>query len=288
MASRTRAARYPDAEAASFLAPIMDELTTSRDRGPRGVPRVGLAIRTRLLDAPATVAPWLVRYLENAPASGIARREDVARWVQLLGVLGAREALPTLFDVAIKLAEDPTAHSDRGSSVYAALGQAFEELGEAIVTPLVPFLARERGDVGLLLVLAGDAGVQDERLVTLFVEALDRFPCDAATALLLLGDARALLPLRRRLTALPRTGVDDVWCRAALSLTHAIEELGGDLDARDQRRVDLALETHRALYAARAASANARDRTHSGCGQRRHDEPGDSEHLHGRPSRRTS
>lgn len=274
MVSSTRVARprYPDTEAASFLAPIMAELTTTRDRGPRGVPRISLAIRTRLLDAPPSLAPWLVRYLEMAPARGIARREDVACWVQLLGALGAREALPTLFDVAVKLAEDPEAHADRGSSVYGALGQAFEELADSVVTPLVPFLAREPGDVGLLLVLAADAGVLDDRLLTLFVEALERFPCDAATALLLLGDKRALLPLRRRLAALPTAGVDDDWCRAAMSLTHAIEELGGDLDASDQRRADLALETHRSLYAARAAAANARDRSPKGCGQNRHDD----------------
>jgi hypothetical protein len=250
----------------------MSELTTSREHGPRGVPRISLAIRTRLLDAPAGVAPWLIRYLEMAPARGIARREDVARWVQLLGALDARQALPTLFNVAVKLAEDPEVHPDRGSSVYGALGQAFEEFGEAVVTALVPFLAREPGDVGLLLVLAADAGVLDDRLLILFVEALERFPCDAATALLLLGDKRALLPLRRRLAALPAAGVDDAWCRAAMSLTHAIEELGGHLDAGDQRRADIALETHRALYAARAAAANARDRSTKRCGQSRHDD----------------
>lgn len=271
MASKTRAtrSRHSDAEATTFLAPIMDELATSRDRGPRGVPRVGLTIRTRLLDAPASVAAWLIQYIERAPARGIARREDIARCVQLLGALGARAALPALFGVAVKLAEDPEANPNRGSSVYGALGQAFEEFDEAIVTPLVPFLAREPGDIGLLLVLAGDAGVRDDRLLTLFVEALERFPCDAATALLLLGDKRALLPLRRRLDALPVAGVDDPWCRAAMSLTHAIEELGGQLDARDQRRADVALETHRALDAARARAANARDHSTRGCADRR-------------------
>lgn len=271
MASRARAAwpRDPDAEATTFLAPIMDELTTSRDGGPRGVPRISLSIRTRLLDAPASVVPWLVRYVETSPARGIARREDVARCVQLLGALGASSALPALFGVAVKLGEDPEANPERGSSVYGALGQAFEEYGEAIVTPLVPFLAGTEHDVGQLLVLAGNASVKDERLLTLFVEALERFPCDAATALLLLGDKRALLPLRRRLASLPATGVDDAWCRAALSLTHAIEELGGRLDASDQRRAEIALETHRALYAARAAAANARDQSIKRCGDSR-------------------
>ncbi|MBE7453855.1 MAG: hypothetical protein HS111_34795 [Kofleriaceae bacterium] len=252
----------------TFLAPIMDELATSGDRGPRGVPRVGLSIRTRLLDAPAGVVPWLVRHVEQSPARGIARREEVARSVLLLGALGARAALPALFGVAVKLAEDPEANLERGSSVYGALGQAFEEFGDAIVTPLVPFLADHQGDVGQLLVLAGNAGVGDERLLTLFVEALDDFPCDAATALLLLGDERALLPLRRRLATLPMTGVDDAWCRAVMSLTHAIDEMGGQLGAADERRVDIALETHRALYAAQAAAANARDRWAKGCGDR--------------------
>lgn len=267
MASKARAARPrdPDTEATTFLAPIMEELTTSRDGGPRGVPRVGLSIRTRLLDAPASVVPWLVRYIETAPARGIARREDVARSVQVLGALGARSALPALFGVATKLAEDPEADPERGSSVFGALGQTFEEFGEAIVTPLVPFLAGNERDVGQLLVLVGNAGVVDDRLLTLFVEALDCYPCDAATALLLLGDKRALLPLRRRLATLPATGVDDAWCRATMSLTHAIEELGGQLDAGDERRADVALETHRALYAARAAAANARDRSIKGC-----------------------
>lgn len=271
MASRTRVVRPrdPDVVATTFLAPIMDELTTSRDSGPRGVPRVGLSIRTRLLDAPACVIDWLVRYIEAAPARGIARREDIARSVQLLGALGARTALPALFGVAVKLAEDPEANPERGSSVYGALGQAFEEYGDAIVTPLVPFLAGTEGDVGQLLVLVGNAGVEDDRLLTLFVEALARFPCDAATALLLLGDKRALLPLKRRLGALPATGVDDAWCRAVMSLTHAIEELGGRLDVRDQRRADIALETHRALYSAQAAAANARDRWAKGCGDGR-------------------
>lgn len=271
MASRTRVVRPrdPNVVVTTFLAPIMDELTTSRDPGPWGVPRIGLSIRTRLLDAPASVVDWLVKHVETAPARGIARREDIARSVQVLGALGARSALPVLFEVAVKLAEDPVADPERGSSVYSALGQAFEEFGEAVVTPLVPFLAGTQRDVGQLLELVAHAGVEDDRLLLLFVESLERFPCEAASALLLFGDKRALLPLRRRLGALPRTGVDDAWCRAAMSLTHAIEELGGELDARDRRRADLALETHRALYAAQAEAANARDRWAKGCGDGR-------------------
>ncbi|KAB2897969.1 MAG: hypothetical protein F9K40_12030 [Kofleriaceae bacterium] len=259
--------RDREAEATTFLSPIMDELTRSLAPGPRGVPRVGLAVRTRLLDAPASVVPWLVRFLEAAPARGIARRENVAHAVQVLGALGARSALTALFDVAVKLAEDPEANPERGSPVFGALGQAFEEFGEAIVAPLVPYLARNPGNVGRLLVLAGNAGVADDRLLMLFVEALDGFPCDAASALLLLGDTRAITPLRLRLAALPGKGIDDGWCRAILSVTHAIEVLGGELDARDERRVETALETHRALYAARAAAANARDRAITRCGE---------------------
>jgi len=244
-----------------YLASIVAELTVRYEEHPpvAGLPRVGLALRTRLLDAPASVAAWLTAFVAAAPASGLAQRRDIAQAVQLLGALHAVPALPVLFRLAVRLAEDLRANPDVGSVVYGALAHAFCDLRTEVTTPLAAFVAGEGADLdlGILFALIGGAGVVDHRALGIYVRALERHPAAAATALLLHGDSRVLPALQARLARVAPVGDDDAWCNAILGLTHAIEELGGVLDERDLRRELAAFALDRVLHTRRFAEHEA-------------------------------
>lgn len=248
-------ARTDDEDAIRFLAPVMGELAEEyRQRGGIGVPRIGLALRTRLLDAPPGVAEWLTRFVDAADDVGISENPEVAQAVQVLGALYATSALPSMFRLAVRIAAD-SRDAERTPVVFSALWRAFEDLRAHLIEPFLSFIDGGASAIGRLLVLIAEAGVHDERVFHVLLTALARHPGDAATALLVYGDDRALPALRARLATFWSADAA-TWSRCVSCLVHAIEELGGELDADERCLARAANATERSL--AEAATRRAR------------------------------
>ncbi|WP_052519105.1 SEC-C metal-binding domain-containing protein [Archangium violaceum] len=138
-----------------------------------------------------------------------------------------------------------------GEVLYDALLYALEELGSAVAPAALEALARARTAderLGLLSVLSR-CGVQDERIYAALLVQLQEDPSAGAINLSVYGDPRAIEPLSRVLAAheVDDDSEDLFANQNIIELQHAIEELGGTLDAAQLDKVDRARSSRQRL-----------------------------------------
>jgi SEC-C motif-containing protein/PBS lyase HEAT-like repeat-containing protein len=163
--------------------------------------------------------------------------------VRLLAQLKAPEAISAM---ARRLM-----HSEPGELLYDALLYALEELGPAVAPAALEALASARTAderFGLLSALSR-CGVQDERIYSALLAQLEEDPIAAAMNLSRYGDPRAIEPLKRILSAHEvDEDTEDLFANQnIIELQHALEELGGTLDAAQLDKVARALRSRRRL-----------------------------------------
>ena len=220
----------------------------------------------------AAVAP-LIEILEDrsllmAPGEGWAPIHAAV----LLGELGASEAIPALLE-ALMDEDDSDLFTDEASESLMALGPAALEPVLKAHAELSARLSPDRWADGVLryhlMDLEGilcSLGVQDERIFTTLLGALERTPEHGACCLSLYGDERAIEPLRQ---AFDRCDLDaDVWSmdvEVAGEIRAAIQELDGSLTEEQERRYQRA----RDRQSPRTWSQSRRDGAAAGSKQKR-------------------
>jgi hypothetical protein len=204
------------------------------------------SLRAHILTRGAEAVEPLVELLLDEPLADVtAPGEGYApiHAVKLLAQLKAPEAISAMVRRLL--------HSAPGEVLYDALLFALEELGPAVAPAALDALASastEEERFGLLSVLSR-CGVQDERIYTALLAQLQEDPAAAAMNLAVYGDPRAIEPLSRVLSAHEvDEDVEDLFANQnIIELKHAIEELGGTLDAAQLDKVERALRSRRRL-----------------------------------------
>lgn len=126
-------------------------------------------------------------------------------------------------------------HTEPGEVLYDTLLYALEEFGPAVAPAALEALADARTAderFGLLSALS-HCGARDERIYAALLAQLDEDSVAAAMNLSTYGDPRAIEPLTRVLEAhAVDEDVEDLFAnQTIIELQHAIEQLGGTLDA---------------------------------------------------------
>lgn len=175
------------------------------------------------------VAPLVELLLDEPLADTTAPGEGYApiHAVRLLTHLKASEAIAPMVRRLMR--------TEPGEVLYDTLLYGLEEFGPAVAPAALEALASARTvdeRFGLLSVLA-HCGVRDERIYAAFLEQLQEDSTAAAMNLALYGDPRAIEPLTRALAAQEvDEHTEDLFANQTLiELQHAIEALGGTLDA---------------------------------------------------------
>ncbi|HYO67323.1 MAG TPA: SEC-C metal-binding domain-containing protein [Archangium sp.] len=204
------------------------------------------SLRAHILSRGAEAVEPLVELLLDEPLAYVtAPGEGYApiHAVRLLAQLKGPEAISAMVRRLM--------HSEPGDVLHDALLYALEELGPAVAPAALEALASagtsdER--FGLLSVLSR-CGVQDERIYAALMAQLEEDPIAAAMNLSVYGDPRAIEPLTRVLVAqeVDEDAVDLFANQNIIELQHAIEELGGTLDAAQLDKVDRARRSRRRL-----------------------------------------
>jgi HEAT repeat protein len=163
----------------------------------------------------------------------------------LLGELGAGVAIPALLEALVD-EDDGDLFTDEATESLVAMGPVVLEPVLQVHAELLADGAAEGANPYYLMDLERilcSLGVQDERIFTALIGALERTPEHAACCLTLYGDERAIEPLRQ---AFDQCDLEaDVWSmdiEAASEIRDAIEELGGSLAEEQERRYQRARE----------------------------------------------
>jgi hypothetical protein len=226
-------------------------------------------VAERILEQGEAVVAPLIEILEDrsllvAPGEGWAPIHAAV----LLGELGASEAIPELLDE-----EDGDLFTDEASESLMAMGPAALEPVLKAHAELSAKLSPEAWADGVLRYhlmdlerILSSLGVEDERIFTTLLGALERTPEQGACCLALYGDERAIEPLRQ---AFDRCDLEaDAWSmdiETAGEIREAIQELDGSLTDEQERRYRRARD--RLLEKARSGSA--RDSAAAGSKQKR-------------------
>jgi HEAT repeat protein len=147
--------------------------------------------------------------------------------VRLLAQLKASEAIEPMVRRLM--------HTEPGEVLHDTLLYALEELGPAVAPAALEALADARTSderFGLLSALS-HCGARDERIYAALLVQLEEDPIAAAMNLSVYGDPRAIEPLTRALEAheVDEDAEDLFANQTIIELQHAIEQLGGTLDA---------------------------------------------------------
>ena len=195
--------------------------------------RVPIDIRTRLLDAPPGLVPALVEVVR----SPLDAHDDsyVARAVDLLAVLGARVALPALFELCVR----DVAHHDE--VVYDALACAIRDL-DALDEVLAFGRSCESGLGALPFVLSWPE-LYEDKVLAWFVDMLPRDTPHVALGLRCTEDRRSIPHVQRQLAELDPSRGD--WADCVYELTSALEKFHETLTPEERALRDRAIETRR-------------------------------------------
>jgi hypothetical protein len=197
--------------------------------------RVPIDIRTRLLDAPPGLVSALVEVVRSPRYAYEDQDTYVARAVDLLAVLGARVALPAIFELCVRDVD----HHD--TVVHDALACAIHDLDA--LDEVLAFGRSRASDLGALpFVLAFD-DIYDDKVFAWLVDMLPRDTPNVALGLRCTGDIRAIPHVRRQLAELDLSRGD--WVACVHELTDALESLHGTLTPEERALRDRAIEARR-------------------------------------------
>ncbi|WP_375768810.1 SEC-C domain-containing protein [Archangium gephyra] len=183
--------------------------------------RLPASLRSDILArGPEAVVPLVEVLLDEAGHAPIHAAE-------LLTQLKAPEAIAPMVRRLMR--------TEPGEVLYDTLLYALEEFGPAVVPSALEALAQARTAderFGLLSALS-HCGVKDERIYVALLAQLQEDSVAAAMNLSTYGDARAIEPLTRALAAheVDEEAEDLFANQTIIELQHAIEQLGGTLDA---------------------------------------------------------
>jgi hypothetical protein len=195
--------------------------------------RVPIDIRTRLLEAPPGLVLALVEVVRSPPYT----YDDlhVARAVDLLAVLGARVALPAIFELCVR----DESHYD--TVVHDALACAIRDL-DALDAVLAFGRSCESGLGALPFVLTWPELYNDKVLAWL-VDMLPRDTPNVALGLRCTDDIRVIPHVERQLAELDPSRGD--WADCVYELTTGLEYFHETLTPEEQALHDRAIEARR-------------------------------------------
>jgi hypothetical protein len=206
-------------------------------RGNGDFVRIPIDIRTRLLEAPPGLVPALVEIVRSPPDEYEVEDDDlrVARAVDLLAVLGAREALPAIFELCVR-DED-----DHDTVVHDALACAIRDLNA--VDEALAFGRSCESGLGALPFILSWPGLFDDMVLAWMVDMLPRDTANVALGLRCTDDSRIIPHVQRQLAELDPSRDD--WADCVAELTSALEFFHKTLTPEEQALRDRALEIHR-------------------------------------------
>jgi hypothetical protein len=198
--------------------------------------RVPIDIRTRLLDAPPGLVPALVEVVRSPPYE----HDDsyVARAIDLLAVLGARVALPAIFELCVRNVD----HHD--TVVHDALACAIHDL-DALDEALAFGRSRER-DIGGLPFILAVGELYGDKVLAWLVDMLPRDTPNVALGLRCSEDSRVIPHVRRQLAELDSSRGD--WADCVYELTAALEYFRETLTPEERALHDRAIEARRRAW----------------------------------------
>lgn len=193
------------------------------------------AVREQIVALGADAIPGLIAILEEdelALLSGQGEGWPPIHAVDLLADMHATTAIEPMLDVFER--------TDLDDVLSNRIVVRLSELGPSVVEPVLARLARATDEDrahALCEILAG-AGVRDDRIFVALVRLLDEHPVLAASLFERYGDPDALHLLFAELERFQPDFSSRVDRVDLMTLTHAIEELGGTLSPDLQQRVD--------------------------------------------------